>query len=208
MKTLPILAAVCAAALCAAIIPGGVKAQDELTFTAPAGAPDPDRDPPGKTDPPPEGIVEPPARDITGRVGLTDKDTGRRVGAKPGNIIRVELPANRTTGYNWEVRDFEQGVLEMLGADYIAPEGQNPFFAGAPGTTVFEFFARRPGVQDINAVYRRPWEEPEQIAGRFSARIVVEDPAAAATSEAAPTPEARPAASPDGTPSPAPTPRP
>lgn len=171
-----------------------VRAEDGFTIPVPADAPDPDTEP---GEPPPEDTETPAAPEITGTVVVSEKDEGRRIAADVGNEIIIRLPANRTTGYNWELRDFEKGVLDYLSGDYEAPEGENPFF-GAPGVTVLRLVVLRPGAQDLQLIYRRPWDKPDVVARTFAVRIVVGD------AEAAPDAAASPPA-PDGESPPAPT---
>jgi inhibitor of cysteine peptidase len=137
---------------------------------------------PVETEPPeklPEATSEMPGEepaknlpDPTGSVDVTEAQNGTIVTAKPGNLVNVKLPANPSTGYNWELRDFEAGVAMLRASEFVAPDGQNMFFGG-PGTTVVTLQALEPGTQDIRLVYRRPWEPEDRIDGTFAFRLEV-----------------------------------
>lgn len=155
--------------------------------------------PPGSPDPaktaeitgPLPGDEEPrPLPPVAGTVEITAKDNNRVVAAKVGDLLRITLESNPSTGYNWELRGFDFGVAVFHGSELKARSGGNVLF-GAPGDTIMTLQAVEPGKQNIELVYRRPWEAPDQIAGRF-----------AFTLEVAGTPA--PQSSPSPVPSPAP----
>ena len=167
---------------------------DSFDIPIPADAPPPDKAPevtgalPG----------DEPARDrppVTGTVDVTAKNNGQIVQAKVGDLIRIRLEANPSTGYSWELRDFEFGVAEFFNADLAPRDGGNMMF-GAPGDAVITLQAVKPGQQKIQLVYRRIWEPPDQVAATFGFELDVAGDA--------PAPEAATATPPAPTPTPAP----
>ncbi|MBU3665243.1 MAG: hypothetical protein FGM15_05115 [Chthoniobacterales bacterium] len=112
---------------------------------------------------------------VSGTVEVSAKNHGKIVRASTGNLVRISLESNPSTGYNWELRDFEDGVAIYHGSELVARQGGNVLF-GAPGDTVITLQAVKPGTQDIKLVYRRPWEPPEQVAAAFAFRLEVTGP--------------------------------
>lgn len=136
----------------------------------------PDAPDPGKTgevtgDLP--GDEEQPQRPaITGTVEITAANNGKVVGAALGNLIRITLESNPSTGYNWELRDFDYGAADFHGSDVVARKSGN-VLVGAPADTVITLQAVKPGSQQITLVYRRPWEPADQVAATFAFKLEV-----------------------------------
>ena len=153
--------------------------------------------PPDATDPEAAGEIagklpgdeEVPQRPpVTGTLEVTAQDNGKVVSAALGNLIRITLESNPSTGYNWELRDFAYGAADFYASDVVARQGGN-VFVGAPGNTILTLQAVQAGTQQITAVYRRPWEAPDQVAATFSFQLEV----AVDKAEPAAPPEASPA---------------
>lgn len=82
-------------------------------------------------------------------------DSGRSIELAVGATLTVELKANHSTGYGWDVIKNGGKVVALTGpASYAAGEGQ----PGAPGLQTFSFVARAAGKTRIELLYRRPWE--------------------------------------------------
>ena len=141
----------------------------EITETLPGDEPTPQRPP------------------VTGTVEVTAANNGQTVKAGVGNLVRVTLESNPSTGYNWELRDFEYGAADFYGSDVVARKGGN-VLVGAPGDTVITLQAVKPGAQTITIVYRRPWEAPDQVAATFSFQLEVAGDTAAPTASPAASP--------------------
>jgi len=147
-------------------------------------APDPRKT--GETTEPLPGDEKTPQRPaVTGTVEVTAANNGQTVKAAVGNLVRVTLESNPSTGYNWELRDFDYGAADFFSSDVVARKGGN-VLVGAPGDTVITLQAVKPGSQQIVLVYRRPWEAPDQVAATFIFQLeVAGDPATPAASPAA-----------------------
>jgi len=75
----------------------------------------------------------------------------------PGQRFTIELEANRSTGFQWEIgKDLDDDVLTLVDTRYEEKPGAA---VGAVGTEVWTFDAVAPGWAKIDFVYRRPWEE-------------------------------------------------
>lgn len=117
---------------------------------------------------------------VTGTIEVTAKDQDQVVRAAVGNLVRITLESNPSTGYNWELRDFDYGVAEFYGSDLVARQSEGNVLFGAPGDTVITIQAVKPGTQDIKLVYRRQWEPPDQVEATFAFKLEVTGEAAAA----------------------------
>ncbi len=150
---------------------------DDFTITPPADEPAAESAPEvtGKL----EGDEEvTPRPAVTGTVEVTAKDQNQIVRAAIGNLVRITLESNPSTGYNWELRDFEFGVAVFHSSDLVARDNAGNVLFGAPGDTVITLQAVKPGRQEIKLVYRRQWEPPDQVAETFQFRLeVTGDPA-------------------------------
>lgn len=71
-----------------------------------------------------------------------------------GKIFYVSRPENLTTGYSWEAH--VTSGLRIISDQHLQP---NTKLLGAPGTRVWKIRAMQKGVQQFEAVYKRPWEK-------------------------------------------------
>lgn len=136
-----------------------------------------------------------PAPPVSGKVELTAADAGKTVRAEVGDLVVITLQSNPSTGYNWELRDFDYGAADFYKSETLAADSGNALF-GAPTKTVITLQAVKPGSQDITLVYRRLWEPPDQVAETFQFRLLVDGPEAPPAPESpapVPSPEASPA---------------
>ena len=167
---------------------------ENMEIPAPADEPDPEKTEELK-EPLPDEEPAAPAPPVSGKVEVTAAESGKVVRAAVGNLIVISLQSNPSTGYNWELRDFDYGVADFYKSETVAPEGGNVLF-GAPTKTIVTLQAVKPGSQDIKLVYRRSWEPPDQVAETFQFRLLVDGaqaPPAELSATPAPSPEASPA---------------
>lgn len=101
---------------------------------------------------------------------LGEEDAGRTVRADVRTTIRVALPANPSTGYNWRLAEpLPTTVLTQIGE----PEFVGPGLPGAGGTLTFEFLVTGPGVANLHLVYDRSFE-PASVIDEWSVTIIVQ----------------------------------
>lgn len=153
------------------------ESAESMEIPVPADAPDPRK--PGDEAGVLPGEEETPLRPaVAGTVEVRAPDNGKVVRASVGNLVRITLESNPSTGYNWELRGFTYGAADFHSSDTVAREGGNVFL-GAPGDTVITLQAVQPGRQRIELAYRRPWEPPDQVAATFTFELEVAGEAAA-----------------------------
>ncbi|WP_292464453.1 protease inhibitor I42 family protein [Methanolobus sp.] len=107
----------------------------------------------------PEGQDAPandfPALEPITSVYIEDNNT-EIVRALKGDTIIIELQENPTTGYSWNLS--ASSGLSLVNDTYVqhsADEG----LTGVGGVHVWTFDLIENGVQNISAVYKRPWED-------------------------------------------------
>ena len=83
-------------------------------------------------------------------------DSLSEVSLDVGDRLDVELEANPTTGYSWELGPLPDG-LDLVSSDFEEPGGS---LVGAAGTQVFVFDVMAPGNGILRFEYVRVFEDP------------------------------------------------
>jgi inhibitor of cysteine peptidase len=86
---------------------------------------------------------------------LTSEDNEGGVTLQPGDLFQIRLPENPTTGYSWQLADWDQAVATKT-RDQFLPSGSMEL--GAGGHHVWEFIANAPGKTMLRLENRRSWE--------------------------------------------------
>ncbi len=88
---------------------------------------------------------------------LTQADNGESVTLAQGDILKIELPSNPSTGYSWHIASNSNDVLAPVGQPQFSLGSQTPM-PGAGGTETFTFKAVAAGESTLTLIYNRPWE--------------------------------------------------
>lgn len=110
------------------------------------------------------------ARGSSRAVRLDARDNGRRLELRVGQRLMLQLRANPSTGYSWEVVSSGQPVLRQLGEPTYTPDSH---MVGAGGQLQYEFRAEQAGTASLKLAYARPWEKGKEPADTFSVTVVV-----------------------------------
>ncbi|WP_410509240.1 protease inhibitor I42 family protein [Methanosarcina hadiensis] len=105
----------------------------------------------------------------TGQI-ITEAENGRSISIKNGEIFILQLRENPSTGYSWELNVSEG--LNILSDGYTedeAPENQ----VGVPGTHSWTIEAASQGSQQVNGIYKRPWENMTGTEENFTLNVEV-----------------------------------
>ena len=94
--------------------------------------------------------AEPPA--------LNESANGKTLKLRVGEVVRVRLHSNPTTGFSWEFRAPENGVIALDKNVFMPPENKNNM-CGVPGAHELVIRADKSGRAELRGVYRRPWEK-------------------------------------------------
>ena len=87
----------------------------------------------------------------------------------------IKLPANPSTGYQWEVSRYDPKVLELLSRAYHSPERPR---IGQMGETVFTWRLLRPQMkrQEVTKIqlnYCRSWEKDKPAAKTQTIAVMI-----------------------------------
>jgi inhibitor of cysteine peptidase len=101
---------------------------------------------------------------------LTDQDDNKIVTARAGDTIEVSLGENPSTGYRWEITEFDSRIVSVERNEFAGSAGG----AGAGGTRRVAFRARAAGTVHIELALRRTWEPADATLARWSIAIEVQ----------------------------------
>ena len=75
----------------------------------------------------------------SGKIVLTEKDSGRILETEVGDTLELRLSANPSTGYSWSCALPDMGVLRITGERYENLPDTPPDFTGAPVIKIYTF---------------------------------------------------------------------
>jgi inhibitor of cysteine peptidase len=91
-----------------------------------------------------------------------------------GQTLKIALPGNVTTGYQWQVAETYAEVLSPdspFGGEVTDPHA--PGMVGVGGTSAWRFRAVRPGTVTLTFTYARSWERDTPPAETATYTITV-----------------------------------
>ena len=103
-------------------------------------------------------------------VSLSEKDAGKSMELKQGDILIITLEGNPTTGYTWMMQPVDHPLLEQVGEPQVTPASD---LLGAPGVMALRFKAVQPGQANLKLVYARPWEADTPPEKTFEVSLTV-----------------------------------
>jgi inhibitor of cysteine peptidase len=106
------------------------------------------------------------------RVG--SDSSGQKIAMKPDQRLAVRLESNPTTGYGWEVAEYDASVLSPEGEAVYEQEKLNEKLTGAGGWQTFKFKPVKTGETRLKLVYRRSWEKDVEPIQIYEVQVVVE----------------------------------
>jgi inhibitor of cysteine peptidase len=110
-----------------------------------------------------------------GSMKLTEADNGKTIEVKVGDVIKVIIAGNPTTGYSWAAAlgDKDAAVIRQQGEPAYEPESKDGSVVGSGGTYTFAFKAVAPGQAVLKLDYARAWEEGVAPIQSYSVRVTV-----------------------------------
>jgi inhibitor of cysteine peptidase len=96
-------------------------------------------------------------------VTLAEKDDGRTLSVRAGDVLELHLKENASTGYRWEPDTFDAKVLELA-------ETSSNYRGGPPGSggeAIFRFRVLATGSGTLSLKYWRRWEGDSSVVKRF-----------------------------------------
>ncbi len=104
---------------------------------------------------------------------LTEADDGQAETIKVGGSLVIELKANPSTGFTWEVAEVDTSVLRQVGGIEFKSASSAPL-PGEGGTQTLQFQGVAPGRTALKLIYHRPFEKEAPPAGTFTIQVSVE----------------------------------
>lgn len=86
-------------------------------------------------------------------VQVYDGDNGQQITLRPGDTLVVNLKANLSTGYSWNIAQNNNSLLRPLGRPTYQQSDSG--MMGAPGTQVFRFRAVGSGGEGLTMLYQK-----------------------------------------------------
>lgn len=104
-------------------------------------------------------------------IRIAEAYNGQTLSLKQGDTLTLSLAGNPTTGYNWELNELDQSILEQQGeTEYKA----GSTLLGAGGVYTFTFKAVAPGSTTLMVIYYRSFEKDVPPIDTFEMTITVE----------------------------------
>ena len=103
-------------------------------------------------------------------ITVDDSSNGQEVVLHAGEVLKISLSQNASTGYSWTVHVKPEILRESQGESTDAPKGP----PGSPGVRYFYFEAVGQGSGELDLEYRRSWENAAQPARTFKLRVRVQ----------------------------------
>jgi inhibitor of cysteine peptidase len=103
-------------------------------------------------------------------LSLVETDNDRTVDIRLGEMVKVTLPENATTGYRWAIDRYDEEFIEALATKphYTAKA------IGSGGEVAFTFQGKKTGAGEIALKHWRQWEGDASVIGRFRIRLNVQ----------------------------------
>lgn len=102
---------------------------------------------------------------------ITENMNGQTVKVNAGESFTIRLRGNPTTGYGWQMADFDTGVVRQ---DKEPAYRADSLLTGAGGTYLYQFKAAGAGTTRLNFNYLRPWEKDLPPYKTFTITIEVQ----------------------------------
>ncbi len=111
---------------------------------------------------------------ISKEVSVVASDSGSQVELKKGQTLIFTLESNPTTGYQWEVIECNDSILQQKGkAEFKSFNTGNRPSSGKSGMETFRFEAQNPGKGTLKLVYHRSWEKEIEPLKTFTLQVKV-----------------------------------
>ncbi len=103
-------------------------------------------------------------------IEIKDEDNGSKINLKKSQKLKIILESNLSTGYSWEIEDFNKEVLKQEGEIEYKTESD---LIGSGGIQIIEFESVKKGETGVKLVYHRPWEKDVKPNKVYTVKIEV-----------------------------------
>ncbi len=112
-------------------------------------------------------VATPEGRTIVFSVSQTDD--GKSFDMHSGEVIKITLPENATTGYTWALDNLDTALFSV--ANKVSDYSGNQI--GSGGQISFIISANKTGRGTVSLKNWRPWEGDASVTERFSIKVTV-----------------------------------
>ena len=102
---------------------------------------------------------------------VTEANNGQRVQVSSGQVLSINLEANPSTGYSWQVSAISSNILQQTGDPEFKSDST---LVGAPGKQLIRFKVIAKGEGKLELVYHRPWEKDTPPERTFSVNVTAQ----------------------------------
>ena len=101
---------------------------------------------------------------------FTEKENGQTINLAVDDPFEIELPGNPTTGYQWEIADFDASVVKSAGEPEFKADSKA---IGSGGMHTFRFQTVADGQTTIKLIYHRSFEKDTPPIKTYELTVVV-----------------------------------
>ncbi len=101
------------------------------------------------------------------KISLDINSNGKRIEAKLGDDIQIELKAMGGAGYAWYFDNLNQDFFDLLGEERKVAAPEKGDMVGTPVLMVWKLRAKKTGTSPIRMLYYRQWEGKEKSVNQF-----------------------------------------
>jgi inhibitor of cysteine peptidase len=117
---------------------------------------------------PPDAL--PSSTEETPMVVIRQADAGQVVEVQTGDRLAVWLPENPSTGYQWNLFQVDDAILQLRDSAFVQGEAGIP---GSGGVRQLQFEAQTPGETALILHLQRPWEAETAPIESFEVTVQV-----------------------------------
>jgi inhibitor of cysteine peptidase len=107
------------------------------------------------------------------KINLSMDYNGRQIELTNGQTFNVTLETNPSTGYSWEVVEFNNSIIQKIGEAVSEPNITEKNMVGAPVMHTFQFEVINTGQTTLKIIYHRIWEKDVAPVNTFSIDLFV-----------------------------------
>lgn len=94
-------------------------------------------------------------------IDLSAAENNQTIKTAVGDIVRIRLKGNATTGYSWQFQITDIAVAGKVAEGYI-PDNAPVGLVGSSGTFEYILKMLKDGQVTVIGYYYRPWEKPDK----------------------------------------------
>jgi|GEM_PF-1784996 len=95
---------------------------------------------------------------------------GKSYFVKVGETFKIELTANPTTGYTWNIEQLDESLFKVVSSGY---KSERTDLVGSGGTAYWEIMPLKAGKAKIGLDYYRSWEGKDKSIDHFQVSVIV-----------------------------------